>query len=241
MTVLSRRALAAAALLALVSGAAEARRALPRSADFTGHSAGMFGTSLLLVGSTPYDSKWARVAHASLPASSGIVARARGLTGLDRLRAVNAAVNRAISYREDSDLWGQPDHWATPREALSKGSGDCEDYAIAKMQALRAVGIPASELFLVVGTDLVARGGHALLVVRHAGEHWVLDNFHDEVRPSSLYRDFRPTLSFGGGRAWLHGYRGGNVSAQTGRSAAARPGAGSALAQVVAAQARTGE
>ena len=50
----------------------------------------------------------------------------------DRLAAVNGFFNQRVAFRDDIEVWGQIDYWATPLELLDKGAGDCEDYAIAK-------------------------------------------------------------------------------------------------------------
>ncbi|WP_233426648.1 transglutaminase-like cysteine peptidase [Rhizobium mongolense] len=53
---------------------------------------------------------------------------------------MNVAVNRAIRYRRDMDTDQAADHWAAPSETLARQQGDCEDFAILKMAALRAEG-----------------------------------------------------------------------------------------------------
>jgi hypothetical protein len=71
--------------------------------------------------------------------------------------------------------FGAMDVWSSPVATFASGRGDCEDYAIAKMFALRAAGIPAEDLQLLVAR---LRGGdtHAVLAVRNEG-HWIiLDN-----------------------------------------------------------------
>ena len=66
-----------------------------------------------------------------------------------QLAAVNGFYNRRIVFAEDSEVWGQVDHWASPLEALEKGRGDCEDYAIAKYFSLLSMGMPVARLRLV--------------------------------------------------------------------------------------------
>jgi predicted transglutaminase-like cysteine proteinase len=166
----------------------------------------VFGTEVLPARSTPYDARWSRVQSQKLGAGEHIVAVARRLDGLRRLRFVNAAVNRAVTYRRDSGK-GNGDYWASAAQTFARGSGDCEDYAIAKMQVLRASGISDADLFLVIGNDLATRSAHALLVVRTEGKFWVLDNLQDPIRADSQYRDFRPVISLSKSGSWLHGYK----------------------------------
>ncbi|MBL3278677.1 hypothetical protein ELP91_28930, partial [Klebsiella pneumoniae] len=47
------------------------------------------------------------------------------------------------------DVWGQVDYWGSPLETLTKGQGDCEDYAIGKYFALMAAGVPSARMRLV--------------------------------------------------------------------------------------------
>ena len=48
-----------------------------------------------------------------------------GLTGQDdasRLAAINEFFNRRIVFATDLEVWGQPDYWASPLEALGKAA-----------------------------------------------------------------------------------------------------------------------
>jgi predicted transglutaminase-like cysteine proteinase len=152
---------------------------------------------------------------------------------------VNSAVNKAIQYREDSANWGVADYWASAAETIGRGAGDCEDYAIAKMQVLRASGVPANDMFLVVGNDVAARSAHAMLLVRLGDSYRVLDNFQDEVRADSEYRDFHPVITLSSAGRWLHGYPAGTVALAAAGRTPARPasslGSGT-LAAVIASQ-----
>lgn len=237
-----RGALCAILSLGLFPAAANARTELPSRGAIGGTpTPGMFGTLSLDAGQTPYDARWRRVLRSGLPPANQIAVHARRLAGLERLTYVNVAVNRAIAYRGDSQNWGSLDHWATASETLARGAGDCEDYAVAKMHVLRNAGVPAADLFLVVGDDLGAGAAHAVLVVRLGHEFWVLDNLRDEVRPARDYRSFRPILSFSTGGASLHGYprNSGSVALAGNHSAGIGSGANaSRLASVIAAQAQ---
>lgn len=88
-----------------------------------------------------------------------------------RVKAVNAYVN-SFPYRDDWATWQVHDYWATPDEFLEKGGGDCEDYAIAKYALLRMVGVPRSQMSMLIGASVKTGAGHAVLLV--GGE--VLDN-----------------------------------------------------------------
>lgn len=164
-----------------------------------------FGSVGLGLGDTRYSERWRRVASSAGPAQMrSLVQPARALPGPSKAEFVNAALNRRIRYRFDSS---GGDHWATAGETLRRGAGDCEDYAIAKMHALRALGVPAGDLYMTIGHDAAAGIAHAVLLVRSGGRLFVLDNRSDRLVPQEAYRDFYPIISFSAaGRSWLHGY-----------------------------------
>jgi len=194
----------------------------------------VFGTVALAAGTTPYDQRWGIVQSQALGSGAGIATKARGLEGLERLRFVNRAVNAAISYRGDAG-----DSWASASESFKRGAGDCEDYAIAKMQVLRSVGVPASDLFLVIGRDLAAGSDHAMLIVRSGGSYWVLDNFINEVHADSDYSEFRPVITLSSQGRWLHGYKQGAalaVQAAASSQNSAQSSSGASLAAILTAQ-----
>jgi len=128
---------------------------------------------------------------------------------LDRLQAVNDFFNRRIAFREDSEVWGQIDYWASPLETLDKGAGDCEDYAIAKYFSLLAVGMPASSLRLVyVRAQLGGTGGplqaHMVLAYYASpnADPLILDNLVGSLRPASRRPDLQPVFSFNSEGLW---------------------------------------
>jgi predicted transglutaminase-like cysteine proteinase len=109
-----------------------------------------------------------------------IVKEAREHAGRVRLNFVNQRVNNAIRYTSDMTQWGTPDEWSAPlaegRGSFETGLGDCEDFAIAKYVALRAAGIPAKHLRVLLVRDNIARLDHAVLAANDDGHWYVLDN-----------------------------------------------------------------
>jgi transglutaminase-like putative cysteine protease len=97
--------------------------------------------------------------------------------------------------------------WATASSTLARGRGDCEDYAIAKMQMLRSAGLSERDLYLVIVRDLVRRSDHAVLVARAEGRMLLLDDGTDEVLDTERVTDYRPVLTFASYGEWTHGYR----------------------------------
>jgi predicted transglutaminase-like cysteine proteinase len=120
---------------------------------------------------------------------------------------VNRYVNRRVHFMSDEQQFGRPDVWSAADRTLRTGRGDCEDYAIAKLQMLRNAGISDRDLYLVILHDLVRREDHAVLVVRAAGRMLLLDNGTDQLLDSADVSDYRPVLTFASYGEWTHGYR----------------------------------
>lgn len=55
-------------------------------------------------------------------------------------------LKETISFKEDPDLFGQPDYWQEPEEFLARRAGDCEDYAVLTQAILTLQG---KEAFLL--------------------------------------------------------------------------------------------
>lgn len=156
--------------------------------------------------------RWQRVARqTSSPQLLGLIQPARLLGRDQQVRIINASMNRHISYRFDTHPSG--DQWATVNETLEKRAGDCEDIVVAKMQALRALGVPATDVYMTIGREGSSGAVHAILLVRMANRFWVLDNRVDRLVTQEDYRDFYPILTFSGGSTWVHGYRRGTMPA----------------------------
>ncbi|MCQ1570731.1 transglutaminase-like cysteine peptidase [Neorhizobium galegae] len=125
----------------------------------------------------------------------------------DKLNAVNAAVNQSIRYRTDQDAYKVTDRWSTPRETLSLQQGDCEDFAILKMAALRAEGIDPDQMSIVVLFDQKRHFYHAVLSVEAGGKFFILDNMRNQVLLDTQLPDYMPLYSIKGGKGFLHGSR----------------------------------
>jgi len=168
----------------------------------------VFGSVALPITSTPLDYRWRKIARGGVGAAPA--AFAAGLSGrgaIERIEAVNRYVNAHVAFVNDSRQYGTADYWSPAAETLSRGKGDCEDYAIAKLQMLRRAGFADRDLYLVILKDQVRRQDHAVLVVRAEGHLLVLDNGTDRLIDSDDLRDCRPIMTFAAGRTWTHGYR----------------------------------
>lgn len=168
----------------------------------------VFGSVALKVDHTPLDNRWRRVERSRVSgAAAKFAASLRDSDAEARIDAVNRYVNSRIRFVDDSRQYRRADVWATANETFRRGRGDCEDYAIAKIQMLRAAGVADRDLYLVVLKDLVRRSDHAVAVVRSGGRMYVLDNGTDRLLESSEVSDYRPILTFASSGAWTHGYR----------------------------------
>jgi predicted transglutaminase-like cysteine proteinase len=130
-----------------------------------------------------------------------------------KLKDVNQYLNQRIHFESDMKVWGQEDYWATPLEAMMKGRGDCEDYAIAKYFSLKLLGVPVSKLRItyvkaqIGGMESSVTQAHMVLTYysRPDAEPQVLDNLVSEIRPASRRTDLTPIFSFNSEGIWKAG------------------------------------
>lgn len=167
----------------------------------------VFGSTALAVESTPLDGQWRRANAAPARHLVGFTAEFEPAAGREAmLRQVNDWVNSRITFTDDFRISGEADRWAGAAETLRRGRGDCEDYALAKMQLLEALGFDPERMYLVVARDLQRRADHAVLVVQLGNRFVVLDNLTDRIVDSRAIHDYRPIMSYSAGRRWVHGY-----------------------------------
>lgn len=120
---------------------------------------------------------------------------------LDDLKSVHEYCNNVSIPTEsnrktlsDASLWGQSEYWATPKEFIAKGKGDCEDFAICKYYAFRSLGFQPNQLNIWSGQHVGTRIGHAVLAVQLDGQEYVLDNLYEKIFKAKDYmnRRFKP-------------------------------------------------
>ena len=138
------------------------------------------------------------------PAMQQLIAPARRLPRLQQVAYVQRAVNANIRWASDATQWGQHDYWASASQTLASRSGDMEDRAILKLQALRALGFNSSDLFLTLARDRVG-GPQTVVAARVDGRFYILDDTGGTPFPVEQRRyEFQPLISFGYGGAWVH-------------------------------------
>lgn len=128
-----------------------------------------------------------------------------GFQGMD-LKTMADKVNRMVNkekYIIDSKNYGKSDYWATPVEFYSHG-GDCEDFAIAKYAALRALGVPEERLRVAIIHDRKKNIPHAVLVVYTDTDAYILDNQVKEMKNARHINRYRPIFSINRNAWWLH-------------------------------------
>jgi len=171
----------------------------PSSDDF-------LGSERVFIGSTPLDRAWRRVSYKTATVSTiADLTRERRETDADHLGKVNAWVNRNVDFVEDKALYGRSDYWATAGETLRRMKGDCEDFAILKYQFLVDAGFDPGSLYLTLVWDPVRRRDHAVLIVKVAGGHYLLDNETDQILPADASHEYTARMSFSQRSSWLHG------------------------------------
>jgi predicted transglutaminase-like cysteine proteinase len=167
----------------------------------------VFGTIAVPFGTTPVSARWTRIMTASVnaPVLSRFTAAAQSYSAQQKASFVQAAINRAVRSRTGGGPCGTDDgYWAAATETLARGTGDCIDIAIAKVEALRQLGFASSDLYLVTGRVFTGRL-EAGLLVRMGGQFWMLDAHSDQIVEAGHMTSFSPIVTYGVGMTWAHG------------------------------------
>lgn len=159
-----------------------------------------------------------RGVQAPVQALLALVQELQAAPAEQRAREVNRFFNQRVRWREDAQVWGQADYWATPLQMFEKGAGDCEDLAIAKYFTLLALGLPPASLRLVyVRAQWQGRAmAHMVLAWTPEGQTQplILDNLDPLVRPGSERPDLQPIFSFNAEGLWQGGQPAGSPLAR---------------------------
>ena len=131
-----------------------------------------------------------------------------------QLIEINRFFNQ-FEYREDIDLWGKKDYWATPEEFLGTQQGDCEDFVIAKYFALRKLGVADGSLYLTYVKALKQNVAHMVLSYFETPGSipLILDNYNPAILKGNKRTDLLPVYSFNARSLFLT-----NASAGLGQS-----------------------
>ncbi len=133
-----------------------------------------------------------------------------GGADMEKLEKINTFFNKRIIFVNDADLYGVKDYWATPVEFLSRGAGDCEDFAIAKYFSLKMMGVSEEKLRIAYVKALRYNMFHMVMLYysNPGADPLILDNLVDSIRPASQRNDLLPIFTFNGSGLWLAHSRG---------------------------------
>ena len=101
---------------------------------------------------------------------------------IKKLHKVNLYLNNLLSQYDDV-IQNQEDKWSTPKEFLTIGYGDCEDYAIIKYYSLIKLGFDEKKLFITVVKEKFHNSSHMVLsYFRYKGiAPLILDNLSFKI------------------------------------------------------------
>lgn len=150
---------------------------------------------------------------ASVTAWRDVLVSSAGQPDSIKLKRVNDFFNRRTRFREDRDIWGVEDYWATPLEVLGRAEGDCEDFAIAKYITLKLMGVPSEKMRLAYvkarlgGPQSSIVQAHMVLSYYPAPEDepLILDNLISDIRPASRRPDLTMVFGFNTEGLWVGG------------------------------------
>ena len=113
---------------------------------------------------------------------------------------INSTVNASVAYKSDLEQFDTPEFWA-----MAGKFGDCEDYALAKRNALLNAGWPKDKLGLCVCYTQLGEGHCVLWVETDKGSFILDNNYAFPVKPSELPYKWESMLCDG---VWqqLHGF-----------------------------------
>jgi predicted transglutaminase-like cysteine proteinase len=123
---------------------------------------------------------------------------------IERLLAINTRVNKEFKYASDRQVWGKPDYWDEPVEAVEKKRMDCEDYAIFKLFLAHLAGIQDEDLAIAVGKIPSTGEAHAIMFGAADGTTYILDNRSRYLRDTATYGDFQVMFSVDFDDVWLY-------------------------------------
>jgi len=100
----------------------------------------------------------------------------------DQLKRVNFYLNRLLP-QYDSVTYKKEDNWATPKEFLRIGYGDCEDYALIKYYSLIRLGFDEKKLFITLVKEKSKPDYHMILTYfqNEYSSPLVLDNLSFKI------------------------------------------------------------
>lgn len=123
--------------------------------------------------------------------------KASNLTTEKKLSYVNSFFNKILPI-DDETKYNSDDYWATRKEFMIEGHGDCEDYTIAKYFTLLELGISKKNLYFAVVQVKGKTSYHMNLLYLDTPTSipLVLDNLSFKVVPLTLRTNLEPKFVF---------------------------------------------
>ncbi len=114
------------------------------------------------------------------------------LTKEKQLLKVNFYLNQLLP-QYDQVIQKQEDYWATPKEFLITGYGDCEDYVIIKYFTLLKLGFDKDKLYFTTAYEKYIGGYHMVLsYFKEDGKSpIILDNLSFRILPLKVRKDLK--------------------------------------------------
>jgi predicted transglutaminase-like cysteine proteinase len=113
----------------------------------------------------------------------------------EQLLKVNFYLNQLLP-QYDAVIQKQEDYWATPKEFLIAGYGDCEDYVIIKYFTLLKIGFDKNKLFMTTVHEKYSGGYHMVLSYFEEKNKspFILDNLSFKVLDLKTREDLEADL-----------------------------------------------
>jgi len=172
----------------------------------TGVSCFLWGTQVPDLRQAAED-RHGRLARETVERWEAMISANGNVAQFEQVEAVNDFFNDNIRWKSDYQIYQQQDYWASPLETMSKGVGDCEDFAIAKYATLALLGVPPDSLRLVYvkaryrGQDIA----HMVLAWYPNPQDvpLILDNLDRGLKPADKRTDLKAVFSFNADDLWL--------------------------------------
>lgn len=157
--------------------------------------------------SSTYDKiskKYGDAARKRVVGLNDLMIKLKDASEAEKLLKVNEFFNR-LTWKPDSQVWGQKDYWATRMEFLGKGAGDCEDYVTAKYFTLKQLGVSTDKLYFTYVKAVEYNEAHMVLSYYETPKSipLVLDNINPRIKIATKRRDLIPVYSFNGDSLFL--------------------------------------
>lgn len=164
----------------------------------------------------PTSTRWSKLMMASVDQAvlARLVEPAQGLAPEDQVAFIQTAVNHSLRTGPSSYNCSDDGYWAPASETLLRGMGDCIDVAITKMEALRYLGFPGSDLYLSTGRFRQGIGADsdretAALLVRVGQRYWIMSEHLEQIidtdQPDDEPAPYTPIVTYGVDGTWVHG------------------------------------